>query len=481
MVPSDDLVEYLLSSLSSNHDFASLDSYISRFTTTSPETLLPSTYLISAHLKLGQPHQSLPILHSLESNHLYPPQHIYTSIIHSLLTSHKPLLQSSKALAWDLFVHSRLVAYPTPSEEMYALIIRSCADPRDPQPERALDLWMEMKSEGLQPTAKTYESIILACARVKKYYFEAFRLFREMVGIHQSITSSGISTVGTGYEPTLRMLNALLEGTKRNGDLTRARWILAEVIKLSRLGVFKVDERMVVGVFQTYAAFKPVLGRGDVKVRTKEGKERVRDETRMEEDAVDKPANDLSEAQREPDSEPILGQLDPNTKLEEDHVDNLLSISSPSFSPVVGPQTASEVIQEVNRLFDVILHETSYPNEEGSSTFSHLRIRPNIINAFLSVHLIHSPLKNALEIWSETWERTGVEPNGRSYLLLVQRFAYPKNVTERQLVAERLPGIWEEYEKWTERQDVRDEAFEIGLGPREVEKVWSLAVRAYAL
>jgi len=460
----------------------------------------PWSHVVQAHIFNKSPHAALEVLQESEKRQIYLPQQIYGAVMRSLLTprSPAPALQSDKVLAWDLFVHSRLVAYPTPSEEMYNLVIRSCADPRDPQPERALDLWVEMQQESkVTPSVQTYEAVILACARVKKYYFEAFRLFREMLQLHQDAVDAAVAldpetatVTRTGYEPTLKILNALLEGTKRNGDLARGRWILAEVIKISRVGAFRPDENTVVGAFHTYAAFRPLLARQDVrtakavdKINVAEGRGAVGvDEQVPAAQAQDHLEGELAETRED-------GAYAATSTPDTPRAD-LLDVASPSFAPPAGPQTSPEVIREVDRLFDAIVHEscsTAGADQPAPhhAAFAGLRITPPLINAYLSVHMSHARLEDALAIWDNVWMRfPDAAKNGWSYVLALERVAYARSKRERKVASEWLPRLWKGYRALADVVDpgleAREDLYAVGFSPREVERAWIACIRGFA-
>ena len=84
----------------------------------------------------------------------------------------------------------RLKAHPIPTKQLYTTMIRTCGDPRDPQPERARDLWIEMTQEGnkVSPTREEYDAIIRALGSTKKDYLEAFELLRQMLAKHHDAT-----------------------------------------------------------------------------------------------------------------------------------------------------------------------------------------------------------------------------------------------------------------------------------------------------
>jgi hypothetical protein len=331
---------------------------------------------------------------------------------------------------------------------------------------------------------------------VKKFYFEAFRLFREMLQHHEAAVDAATAldpdaatTTRTGYEPTLRILNALLEGTKRNGDLARARWILAEVIKISRVGAFKPDENTVVGAFHTYAAFKPLLARQDVRkanaveavqpaqpVQSVQGDDKVGAQTSRQAQAELEDGLPEARADEASTTTPIGVTTDTG----------LLDIASPSFAPPTGPQTSPEVIREVDRLFEVIVHESlSLEDDDAAAAFGGLRITPRLINSYLSVHLAHARLEEALVTWDDVWSRfDDADKNGWSYVLVLERMAYARSKWERRVASKWLPRIWKAYRALSDVVDpgfeAGEELYHVGFGPREVERAWIACIRGFA-
>lgn len=172
------------------------------------------------------------------------PQSSYQVVI-SHLTSPSSIVQPNshtRAVAWDLFAHMRLTAHPTPTRELYTTMIKSCGEASQPEPERARDLWIEMtEQEKIEPSTEAYNAIIKSLGSTKKDYLEAFDLLRQMLVKHNEAVfvpfeeEDGIPRFSE-YVPTLETFASVLEGTKRAGDVNRARWVLSEVIKLSRAG-----------------------------------------------------------------------------------------------------------------------------------------------------------------------------------------------------------------------------------------------------
>lgn len=451
--------------------------------------------LVRAHLAAGETHAAVRMLHTFEARQLTLEESAYASVIGTLLAPRTTMKQADKSLAWDLFTHMRLVAHPTPGVEMYNDMIRSCADPKDPQPELALDMFTQMVSEnGQTPVAETYNVLIRALAKVKTYYHEAFRVLRQMLGVHQAALAGGISRT-TGYEPTVVTFNALLQGTKRTGDLGRARWILAEMAKIGAFMGEEADVRMLpneetlVGVFHTYAAYKPVVARMDVKVAVNQASQVEQDVGRTKRDGnPDADSDTISDTQVHAEE-----LLPPRV--------SLLDIGSPDFVPPYQPQMSHEVFSEASQLFDLVIDNMTHQH----GAFAHVRPTTRLVNAYLSVALAHAPLERAVQMRLDLWTAPrivdlGLKPNGWTFLFVLERCASARNKTERHIVEGELDRLWQGYLRWHAAEtrvignmeaglvrgefsieDVEKYRMDVGLGPREVERSWVAAIRAFAL
>lgn len=476
-----------------------------------PGKAIPLSYHTAhllSHLSTRDPLSFLTHLSSLESRLIFPPQSTYTTLIAHLLKPSPYLLQTHKSLAWDLFTHMRLVAHPEPTEELYGLMIKSCADSRDPKPEMALDWWIEMKQSpntlgiGGVPSRKSYTAIILALAKVKKFYTEALRLFGEMIEIHTSIIEAGGEI--SGYEPTLELFTVLLEGTKRNQDLPRARWILSMAVNLARSGEGKekLSEAMVVGAFHTYATTKAKIGReAVVKMRNVEKGNHGAEENVVEELAGDmQPPNTGhdevlagSEVVDPSPSDSSSSTIEPQTFETEPYSTDLLDALSPSYKLPPGPQTSNEILLEASRLFGLIVRDADSPQP----IFERNILRPRLIDAYLSVHFAHNDIGKALELWNTIWDDVGgrtrdeegrSKPNGWSFVHVLENLAELKSGTRERYV-KYTNTVWQRCEAFVKEQSGQSEMVEnkrgflhdLGLGPREVEKAWRAVIKFHAL
>jgi hypothetical protein len=374
-------------------------------------------------------------------------------------------------------------------------MITACAASKDPQPERARDLWIEMnesKSTTVGPERREYDAIIRALSSTKSTYLEAFDLFRQMLAKHTEATFVPFDEADTErrskYVPTAETFSALLEGTKRAGDLNRARWVLNEVVRLQASGLGRgwkgVDEELMSGVFMTYASWKPVVrrqavreGKGGVVNVSEEGSFSDVTETGDQEVASmaehESKATDIMEGPQYEDS----------------------TIDRPTPPAHAAPLTAADAIREAKALFHQILQDQA-PATEDSGPFTHVRLSTRLINSYLSIHLAHAPsIAAAREAWNNTWSElndAGIEarPNGWSMMQVLERCAVGEQGRDRPEATEWARTIWDEYLVFTEQHiptntpksaQERNRLYTLGLGPRQIERTYIAIIRALSL
>ncbi|WWD20656.1 hypothetical protein CI109_105132 [Kwoniella shandongensis] len=439
------------------------------------------------------------------------PQSSYHVVL-SHLTQPSPLTQPNahtRALAWDLFTHMRLAAHSTPSRELYTTMIRVCGDARQPQPERARDLWIEMtESEKMDPTRDEYAAIIRSLGSTKKDYLEAFDLLRQMLAKHHDATfvpfaeEDGHQMPTTSeYLPTLETFTALLEGTKRAGDLNRARWVLTEVVKLAKSGQIwgaedwkkGADEELLAGVFMTYAAWKPVVGRELLKVKQDVGEKAVAEEIQGATAEAEQGGEEWLDVDvLEELVEPVNSQAIENTETVTGDI------------PIT-PQSSADAIREATALFQRILHDQQAAAQGATNEFlpfKDVRLTPRLINSYLSVHLAHSSsLAGARKEYDSAWDAVSKlsktnKPNGWTYLQILEKCASGTRggieYSDRSVAYEWGCQLWSEYVAWSETVSKEIESISdlsaqqrrrwlSGLGDRQTERVWRSVIRLHAL
>lgn len=397
----------------------------------------------------------------------------------------------------------RLNAHPIPDKSIYSQMIRLCADPRLPEPERARDLWIEMTQEGnkVQPTRAEYDAIIRALCSTKHNYLEGFELLRQMLSKHHDVVlvpfEDRPKALWSAYVPTRETFAALLEGTKRAGDLERARWILSESIGLTGSSIEVgqpmegPDEELLAGLFMTYAAWKPTISRRGLK--TKKG---------LEAESAEDSEGELQLHAENLDK--LTGEI---------AVDNDHTVAEPSIYK--GPRSAADAIREATAIFDRILSDVRATADGKRNFFEHpfngVTLRTRLVNSYLSIHLEHAAsTAAAYKAWNETWDQVAqvdptVKPNGWSYTMLLERCAAGRRKDEtsedKSIALAWGKRVWQEYTEWSppialpqahpEITSIVDnstaspsltprQTWLAGLGPRQVEKCWKFAIKIYA-
>lgn len=354
---------------------------------------------IKTHLKATAleelPESALSVLHNYENQALPAPMKTYTSVIKHLFGTRS---SAAKAHGWDLFSHMRYAAHSTPDAHLYAQMIRACASPIhsgfSSEPERALDLWQEMREKNILPTVDSYNAAILACTRSgeKSYVAEGFRLAKEMLDAHRDARGR------QAFRPDRQTFCALLEGAKRIGDLARARWILAEMVRMSgQEGAedLTVDEEVMTHVFHAYASYNPPFTRNLARL-------------------VDGGSGGGTER----------ASHDGPTAMEAAETRPEVDASEQSFRHLA-PQTKSEVLGEVDSLLEQI-HLESQSSVDPNLTLKFRDIRPSnrLLNAYLSVHYRHNSFEKSRGVFWGVFERFGIKRNPRTYLEAMNKCAH---------------------------------------------------------
>ncbi|KZT37148.1 hypothetical protein SISSUDRAFT_1048902 [Sistotremastrum suecicum HHB10207 ss-3] len=423
-----------------------------------------------AYFKHGKVEAARRHLHALELRGIPAPESSYHRAISALLNPtasntdlSKPIsLARSVAAAWDLFAHMRYVAHPEINTEFYALMITACAGKikggSAPEPERALDLFTEATVDRkLQPTADLYNAVILACARSKKYAFEAFRLAKQMLDGNRDASGENAHWL----RPTKNTFLALLEATKRLGDLSRARWILAELIREDARRWSEVqsqirdgelpaeaswspmlDEKVMNHVFHTYAAYRPPFQRADA---------------------------------------PLVEQARNEPEVQESQVSHTDVSAPPSEERRVAPQSRSEVCQEADMLLQRITEDTSHSPDvspEVYPKFSNVHLDATLLTSYLAVHLSHSSLSHCRQVFEHTWQTYSAQPVAYSFVCALERCANTKAKRDRTKALGWARELWIQ---WRERESRHTFAPTSNLEARHIERAWAAMIRIFAL
>lgn len=362
------------------------------------------------------------------------PMSSYTLVMEHLL---KHPVRELQPLAWSLFYHMRFAAHAVPDAALYTMMIRACAA-GVPQPtpfgtrrpvavvadaERALDLFREMTvHHGIRPNKEVYDSLILTCARRKEHYGDAIQLLRQLMDLSSDPTSP--------MAPDAYTYNAVLQGSARHGDLTTARWILADLVHaaMARGAAYGPNEETMANVFWTYAVYRPPVRRADV--------------------ARGAPAPETNDAASE-----------------------VVETEVRTFTQAM-PQTASDVVAEVQALMARILADQGQA-DAVEHPLAAVALTPRMLNAYLSVlaHHVRAPqrletLVHATEAPDGLFQQAGVAPNAHTWAMVLEMCTQHK---ERGYADEVAARVWEQWR-----------ALEAQADAQIVSKMWALMIRQYA-
>lgn len=369
-------------------------------------------------------------IYALEAAGHTPLMETYTALIRHLLS---PV--SAPALirrGWDLYAHARLTSHPIPSPALYATMIQACARGPNPSPERALDLFTEMVDDNrLAPTREAYDGLIRAYARkpTQESYFEALRFMRQMLDANIS--------------PERSTFHAVLEGSRRHGDLPRARWILVNMAKAA--GDAAPNEDTMGLVFATYSRYVPAIRD---KIRTKP----------LETSAVASSPLGVDEKPKE---------NGPDDFTQPRGIVDLLQSSS-LFYPGPLPQTSREVIVEAENLFiqcvGRLALDGSKVNARGtdkSSVFAALVPSTFLLNNYLSLLCAHDQFESPVRFFETAFHRIGVPKNRYTFEIMMERCESPKNREKASIIAKQ---VFSEWQTWDEMRGSASEIDDEGYG-----------------
>lgn len=416
------------------------------------------------------------------------PQSSYNIVLERLSTRGPDRLPNAEErnMAWDLYAQMRFAAHPQPSRQVYTTMIKACADPREPQPERARDLWLEMTVDNqVEPSGEEFNAIIHALGSTKTDYLESFDLLRQMLAKHRDATWEPFveedSLAVSPWVPTRETFNALLEGAKRAGDLDRARWVLNEVVDLARSSmaygakaIQGPNEETMASIFMTYASWKPVRRRDQIPHHRAESSEALEENA----EAAEEPQRrDVARSDRPDGSESTL------------------------------PLTSSAALREVDALFQQCLHDyqSAQTGQADPYTVPFAQVRPTtrLVNAYITAHFMHGKsLAETRQVNDRVWAQLSdmfphlrLRPNGWTYLEILQKCSRGSRgrMSKEDELAARQWGTeaWDEYRAWfasSSKQvswapDARSrrQRWLLGLDDRQTEAVWAAAIRLATL
>ncbi|KAG0144629.1 hypothetical protein CROQUDRAFT_659686 [Cronartium quercuum f. sp. fusiforme G11] len=370
--------------------------------------------------------------------------------IYLQLFEHLSYTSQRRASSLDLFNRIRLLAHPLPPISIWNATLKALASGASTEPERAMDLFLDLKSTGLSPTRETYNHLIRAMARARrpppgtsarrteaeKWYFSALRMMDRM--IHEE-----------GFRPDVQTYVALLEGCKRVGDLRRAKWLYGllrrEIDNTSSVESSDGDQwihvRAVTLMMQTYASFVP--------------------------------ANKLTHHSSSKNQTPII--IDE----QETGLDSVDAMAE--YRDI--PGTKWEAIQEADRMMNQFLTDTGELRVRAE-TRAEMRKLSILIGSYLSVYAAHGDIAGLYAIY-ERLTISPLEPGAVDgtkalritwiYLLVVERCEYVRS-------AERAGRIGRAaFEEWLGTRHWQS-AFELveSIEARLISQLWAAWIRLQA-
>ena len=463
--------------------------------------------LVKSFLCSSRLDQAVDLLHQLEKKQPASLQ-TYTLVVeHLLQQTSSPALQSK---AWSLFYQMRLTAHPVPDAPLYAQMITACAlgvqqpnatlwKPKDPlmastnkkptkrtstqaDSERALDLFREMTIRyNLRPTPEVYGAVILACAKRKDMYEKAIELFQSMVALERNRLQDG-GAKASSFAPNRETYNALLQGCAKNGDLLRARWILAEMLRTASLKwdelmgkqergetlhevelrdieATRPDEQTLSLVFFTYASCS-LAAKTTPRVMTKAGDDQVRQS--VGESSTGEAREVAVEERVERNEEGTLTQQ--------------------------VPSTSKAVLREAVSLMERIKTDV----ESGSGLFSSIQPTPRLLNGFLAVLSRHCSERDRVERIHDAWlgrpgeeaslfAQLNVEANGYTCEIVLDACSKISSRTDTLAFASEVWKLWLDMggNGHLYRSDGR-EAKQRGLDSLTISRAWSAMMKTAA-
>lgn len=434
---------------------------------------------------------------------------------------------------WGLWYRMRLNAHPDPDAISWSKMLRACAmgstpsrdvefaflesdrgtrragpqnspalpsRSRQAEAEVALDLFREMTVvQGIRPTPACYDNLIIAlCRGPHGRYLEGFKFLQEMITMAQE-------SKFPGYEPTRTTFNALLEGCRRHGDLLRARWVLAEMIRssapawngstseLSWDERIKLESRMPDAesfgkLFLTYAAWKPA----PVSIMPKNLQsppQRASTHT-----ASDSPSD--AEKQQLKEETAMTGAADTSKSRSLTQPD--LDEAAAEFS-ATPPSTSAEAVREMRGLLARIIADQANGqiHSQASGPFSRVELSPHLLNSYLAALMAHWPkgskveaLDSALRVEDSLFAKLGVQPNGRSWLQVMRtcfaetpRLRQPNLAAGPKSASSLAAWAWQKWRELEHESDLRADGRrdrDTGTDRRTREQIWGERIRLLA-
>ncbi|PVG00073.1 hypothetical protein CPB86DRAFT_702080 [Serendipita vermifera] len=410
--PSAELYERVLDCMAQEGLFREIQAFSSEFLSDQGGNHPHFRHLITALCKCRLYTTATQLVHTQEMKRQFPDISVYQALITGLLQSPTPGNGPLRARAWNLFYHMRYVAHSQPTANLYAVMIKSCADSPEPDTTRGFDLWTEMTMDKrIIPTVQAYNAIIKLAARTKATAPDAIRLAQEMLELGRD--AEGRPSLPLNEETCA----SLLEACKRIGDLRQARWLITKLARSGPGETSLVDSWALRHMFHTYAVYKPPFKRklaATVPTNEKEEKSQITPEEFM----------------NRPDS------IEPRPR---QHLDDIML-----------PQTNQSVISEADKLFELLIEEQERTTEPEALVdrpliFAKGSHPKDVIQAYLSVHFHHSSVMQAGKVARAVHERLDVPWTAETIRLCMFHFAH---ATVKKLSPELIKYADELWDNW---------------------------------
>ncbi|TIA89136.1 hypothetical protein E3P99_02239 [Wallemia hederae] len=414
--------------------------------------------LVDAHTARSDLTNAWNMLSALESRGMIVPQTTYTNLIKRHLLTKQPA--RIKERGWNLFVHSRLMAHPTPSIHLYNAMITACAEGPEPEIERALDLYKEMKDYDLPLNETVYSSLIHTLAKGfrRGTAGEVDRLVTEMLD--------------SGIEPTHLTFAALMELAKRTGDVSRARHVLASWMKSGYL----LTAQNVARFFYAYAAARtPSLTR-----RQPLSEERQPESS----DGVDIETGDYDAQSFTPESIPRFPH-------------ELIAESDMIFNRLLSDQDKLVVVDGLT----IEQKESDTSASDSFNPFREVNIDTRLINSYISIRLNHSRNRpeEVIDFVKRLFTTLEVQQNGHTMFMLTEYiYKHHKEVSHlsdelfsefREYVDTSIPTIMEQSKAVAQQQSSIEAGLahkrkleeDMGVDEKTISRLWSTHMNTLAL
>ncbi|CAH7667941.1 hypothetical protein BY996DRAFT_6410152 [Phakopsora pachyrhizi] len=346
--------------------------------------------------------------------------------------------------AVHLFNRMRLKAHPSPPISIWNAVLKVLGAGASPEPERSMDMFLEIRANNLKPTIQTYNYLIRAMCRMRrsaigsqgrkmeleKWYNTALRFLNEMI-------------FEDNLRPNLSTYSVLLEGAKRMGDLPRAKWtygLFLRQLEIDRDSAFSDQRNLdwahvqaVTSLLQTYSSFKPA--RKDLQLKL----------------------DDVSEAKS--------------------------SLSNPEFFQTI-PQNRLEVLREAEMLIGQFIKEKKI---EGLQLSPHPQSRADqrkisfLVGSYLAVCSWHSTIEKLFDAYKsytkqiKDYDGFGVIRNSWIYLIILERCESLRSPKKSGEVAREVFKEWESnLDELTKFEQVES------VDSRLISQIWSTWIRLQA-